>query len=171
MDRTSETAPAAAPQIEYVSSDLLHASGFAADAVRTGPNPMALGPAWPSSPARYFESGEGVQCVSIGPPGITDEYAIKRPIKEGERYSCLGTSFQVIRCLAACQAAVIQRMSRMSGPSNSGTLTSYMYVHDCLGVLAFSQNGNLTEGIPLDAELLRGEVGILAHTDYPACRH
>jgi hypothetical protein len=33
----------------------------------------------------------------------------------------------------------------------------------------FSETGNLAEGMPLDAEWLRGNVGILAGPAYPAC--
>jgi hypothetical protein len=44
-----------------------------------------------------------------------------------------------------------------------------MYVNSCLGVLAFSSE-NLAGRISLAAELLRGNVGILADPNYPDCR-
>lgn len=162
--------PSTPPQIEYVSSDLGNAAVFAASEARFGPPFLALGPEWPSSPVRYFEEGNGVQCVSVGPPASSDEFAIKRPIRLGERYSCLTTSFRVIRCFERCRAAVIERTSGLVG-SISGASRSYIYVHDCIGVLAFSQRDISTSGIPLDAALLRSAVGILSNNSYPNCRH
>lgn len=169
--RASEVAPVADRQIEYVSADLRYAASFTATGARFGDPFLALSPVEPSSPTRYFTLGDGIQCASVGPSEDTDEFAIKRPIRDGERYNCLRTSFRVVRCFEGCRAAVIERVSRLSGPSSRGSLTSYMYVHDCRGVLAFSVVEDMTEGIPFEAALLRGEVGILADRNYPNCRH
>jgi hypothetical protein len=104
----------------------------------------------------------------MGIPGNTTEYAIKRPIRTGERYQCGRTSFRVIRCFADCRAAVIEYDTRFA--DNLGAPEGYLYVNGCLGILAFSPTGDLAEGIPLAAELLRGNVGILADPNYPGCR-
>jgi hypothetical protein len=151
--------------IVYISGDLQHVAVFSPTSARFGPR-LALGTDWPSSPARYFEPSEHVQCVSVGPPGNppgnTVEFAIKRPIRAGERYRCLTTSFRVIRCFDRCRAAVIEIVSQLGGHAR-GTLTSHMYVDACLGVVVISSFAdNLTEGIPHEAPLLRGRVGILA---------
>jgi hypothetical protein len=124
-------------------------------------------PERPPPPARYFEPTEGVQCVSIGRSGDSTDYAIKRPIRANDRYRCLTTSFRVIRCFADCQTAVIEREWRLG--DGDGTLKSYMLVDACLGVLAFSETNDFAEGIPHDAEWLRGRVGILADPLYPEC--
>ena len=170
VDSGVELMPPESTPIEYVSSDLVHAAAFTATSARFGPNPISLGSGWTSSPTRYFELRNGVDCASLGPPGNSEEFAVKRPIRAGERYSCLETDFHVTRCFENCRAAVIERSSPLSGLNNSGRLTSYMLVHACRGMLAFSQTGDLADGIPLDAVLLRGEVGILAHKDFPNCR-
>lgn len=158
-----EPMPGAAQEIVYASTDLRHVIVFAPDRVEFGP-PLDFRPETRSDPPRYFEPSEGVRCVSLGPPGNSIEYAIKRPIRADERYQCGTTSFRVTRCFGDCQAAVIEVTDRR------GVVTSHLYVNRCLGVLAFSQTGDLTQGIPLDAELLRGNVGILADPHFPDCR-
>jgi hypothetical protein len=152
--------------IKYLSSDLRHAVVFSKERARFGPR-LALSPDWGSSPARFFGAGDHVQCVSVGPPGNTEEFAVKRPLKAGERYNCLTTTFRVTRCFEDCRAAAIER--RVRSGNRGGTLKSYMYVDNCLGVLVFSQVGNLAEGIPIHAPWLRGTVGILADSQHPKC--
>lgn len=164
---THLSTPPSGQDIIYVSSDLRHAAFFSQELARFGPR-LALSADWPSSPARYFETGDRVQCVSVGPPGNTEEFAIKRPIRAGETYTCLTTSFRVTRCFEDCRAAVIERVSQVGGHSR-GALTSNMYVDSCRGVLIFGYSIDLTEGIPLHAPLLRGAVGILADPEYPNC--
>lgn len=155
-----------AQEIKYISSDLRHVAVFSRDHARFGPR-LALSPDWGSSPARYFNSGDQVQCVSVGPPGNTEEFAVKRPLRVGERYNCLTTTFRVTRCFEACRAATIERVLKLA--NRRGNLKSYMYVDNCLGVLAFSQAGNLAEGIPVHAPWLRGTVGILAEPQHSKC--
>lgn len=149
--------------IVYASTDLRHIIVFTPDRVEFGPL-LDFRPESRSDPPRYFEPSEGVQCVSMGPPGNSIEFAIKRPITDGERYRCGGTSFRITRCFGDCQAAVVEITDRR------GLVTWHLYVNRCLGVLAFSQSGDLAEGIPHSAELLRGPVGILADPQYPDCR-
>lgn len=160
---TRSVPPSPAREIVYASTDLRHIIVFTPDRAEFGP-PLDFRPESRSDPPRYFEPSEGVQCVSIGIPGNSVEYAIKRPIIAGERYRCGTTSFRVTRCFEDCQAAVVEIVDRR------GIVTSHLYVNNCLGVLAFSQTGDLTEGIPLGAELLRGDVGILPDPSYPDCR-
>jgi hypothetical protein len=157
--------PPSPQEIVYASADLGRISVFAPDGFRYGP-PLDYRPDHPPAAIRYFEPEVGVQCVSMGVPGNTTEYAIKRPIRMGERYQCGRTSFRVIRCFADCRAAVIEHDTRFA--ENLGEPEGYIYVNDCLGILAFSWRG-FTDGIPLDAELLRGNVGILANPNYPNC--
>lgn len=160
-----------AREIVYVSSDQDRVAIFTPETARFGENPLAFSAAiWPSATARYFDTADGVQCVSVGPLAHAEDFAIKRPLRDGETYQCLATSFRVTRCFQGCRAAVIERVSTLGGNDN-GTLKTYMYVNDCLGVLILSlrPNADFEEGIPLDAEWLRGSVGILPHRDYPRC--
>lgn len=158
----------AADDIRYVSSDLRHVAVFSKDSARFGPR-LALSPDWGSSPARYLDSPDGVRCVSVGRPGNTEEFAVKRPLKAQESYKCLTTAFRVVHCFEGCRAAVVERVSQAGGHAR-GTRRSHMYVDGCAGVVAFSSAGNLIEAIPAQAELLRGKVGILADRDRPDCR-
>ena len=157
------TPRSAGPEIVYASPDLRHIIVFTPERVEFGP-PLDFMPETRPNPPRYFEPSEGVQCVSIGIPENSIEYAIKRPIKAGERYRCGRTSFRVTRCFGDCQAAVVEVTDRR------GIVTEHLYVNRCLGILAFSHSGDPAEGIPLSAELLRGNVGILADPQYPDCR-
>lgn len=156
--------------IVYASTDLRHIRVFSQDGALFGP-PLVSMPGYPPDTTRYFEPSEGVQCISVGNvSGNTSEYAIKRPITAGDRYRCLATSFHVIRCFGEnCRAAIVEREWPLSGPDYRGALRSYMYVNDCIGVLAFSETADMANAIPLDAELLRGAVGILPHRNYPNC--
>ena len=163
-----ESTAAPATEITYVSTDLRHVAVFSGSSARFGPA-LALSAVWPVSPSRHFNTPDNIQCVSVGPLGNTEDFAIKRPIKAGDTYSCLTTSFRVSRCFEDCRAAVVERNAQLSGVGGD-TLKSYMYVDSCLGVLIFSQSGNLAEAIPLNAEWLRGDVGILADPSYPRCR-
>lgn len=156
--------PTANQEILYASSDLRQIFIFAQDGFHAGPV-LEFVPEYPPPPVRYFETSDGVQCASIGHSDTTD-FAIKRPIRVGERYRCGTTLFRVAQCFDNCRAAIIEIEARLV---NNGTLTSHMYVDNCSGVLVFSQTGNLTEGIPLSAAWLRGDVGILPHRDYPNC--
>lgn len=169
-------APAArlepAQDIRYVSTDLGHVLVFTRTGARFG-DLMALSPgAWPTRPAEIVAAGEGVQCISIGPPELSSsvQIAIKRPLRAGERYSCLGATFRVIRCFEDCRAALIEAPWR--GEENSrrrDALKSYLYVDSCRGLLAYSVVRSMTDAMPLSAMWLRGDVGILADPRYPAC--
>lgn len=166
MTGRGDTSPA---EIVYLSTDRSGLSVFSKESVRFGPFDLALrNPAWPSAPATYFKPEAGVECVSFGLPGNTEEYAIKRPIVDGGLYKCHTTTFRVIQCFSECQTAVIERERSLAGPNN-GSIKSYFYADMCLGVLIISQNSDLTQGVSLDAEWLRGKVGILAAQDYPSC--
>jgi len=157
--------------VVYVSSDLSFASAFTKDGAQLSVPMFAYG-ILSSSPARYFETSDSVQCVSIGSPGNSTEFAIKRPIKAGEQYRCLETNFKVVRCFEDCQAAVVEIGTPLTSADGVNVYRRQMYVDRCLGVLIFniySPNGNLTDAIPLDAQLLRGQAGILADRNYPDC--
>jgi hypothetical protein len=123
-------------------------------------------PQYPPDATRYLQPTEGVQCVSIGAPGNTDDYAIKRPLRAGDRYQCMMTSFRVVQCFEDCRAAVIQREVRLP---DDRTRSSSFYVRNCSGIIAFSNTADMTRGIPFDALLLMGSVGILANPAYPDC--
>jgi hypothetical protein len=151
--------------IMYASHDPSQFILFSADGARFGPM-LSFLPQHPPDATRYFQPAEGVQCVSMGVPGNTEDYAIKRPIRAGDRYQCLTTSFRVVRCFEVCRAAVIQREVRSA---DSGPRTSSFYVWNCQGIIAFSDSADMTQGIPFDALLLLGNVGILADPAYPAC--
>lgn len=156
--------------IIYVSVDLQNAMIFSEERVRTG-NLAALAPdILPSYPLRDISAGDDVRCLSAGPPNNSLEFAIKRPIQSNDRFECLDTSFHVTRCFERCRAALIeiQRPVRTDG-SDETTLTSYMYVDACRGVVVYSTNANLAGGIPLQALLLRGPVGILADLGRSEC--
>ncbi|HEX8466632.1 MAG TPA: hypothetical protein VF620_02370 [Allosphingosinicella sp.] len=152
-------------EIVYTSLDSSHSIAFAEDGVRDGP-PMDYRPESPPVESRYIAREDGVHCVSIGIPGNTTNYAIKRPIKAGERYRCDRSSFRVVRCFENCRSAIIEynsRAGRIREPEG------YLYVNDCAGVRAISQGYKLKKGLPLNAAVLRGEAGILAHPDFPRC--
>ena len=149
----------------YASHDPSQFILFSGDGVRSGPL-LSFLPQHPPDAARYFEPSEGVQCVSIGVSGNTDDYAIKRPIRSGDRYQCLTTAFQVVRCFEDCRAAVIQRQVQLA--SNRLRTTS-LYVRNCHGIIAFSNEADMAQGIPFDAMLLLSNVGILADPAYPDC--
>lgn len=159
---------AAAPEpIRYMSGDLRHVATFSENSARLGA-PLDLEFVWREEPSRRFETKDGAQCISVGSPGNTVEFAVKRPIMAGEGYRCLETSFQVVRCFADCRAAVIEIARPLSG-NLPGTRSAYMYVDSCIGVVALSEVHNMTANIPFEAEWLRGPVGILADADAPTC--
>jgi hypothetical protein len=148
-------------EIRYISTDGLHVAVFSKDGARFGPD-LALSPGiWPASPAEYLEPSPGIRCVSMGPRGAAQQLAIKRPIKAGESYQCMRTSFRVLRCFDECRSAVVRVATPLSG-GRRGHLRAYMYVDSCLGLLAYSQTGNRAKGMKLDAVWLRGDVGILS---------
>lgn len=157
-----------AQEIRYVSSDLSNAMVFSEGSSRAG-HILAFSPGavLPSS-TREVRTDDGIQCLSAGPPGSSVEYAIKRPIREGDRYTCLRSAFRVTRCFADCRAAIVE-VDVPFGGGVPGTSKAYMYVDSCLGLLAWSDTGDFDEGIPLDALWLRGSVGILADSSYPEC--
>lgn len=161
-----EVSSHSSPQdIVYSSTDLRHIAVFTQDGVRVGP-PLDYRPGYPPAAVRHIAREDGVQCISTGIPGNSIEYAVKRPIRMGERYQCERTSFRVVRCYAECRAAVISydtRPARHLGPEG------YLYVHNCLGILVFSQTSDLAGGVPLSAMVLRGRVGVLADPNYPDC--
>jgi hypothetical protein len=161
-----------AQEIRYVSSDLRQVLVFTRAGARFG-DLLALSPGiWPTHSAEIVPAGEGVQCISIGPPESSSsvQIAIRRPLRAGDRYSCLRASFRVIRCFEDCRAAVVEEQSPGSGNNpQHDPLKSYLYVDSCRGLLAYSDTGNLAEAMPLDAMWLRGDVGVLADPRYPAC--
>lgn len=156
-------------EIVYLSSNLDHVAIFSKNRTRFGPPDLTTDPRWPSSRARYFEANGGVLCLSIGSETNSSEYAVKRPMKLGEEYTCSRTSFRVAECFDDCKAAIIEMNRPLSG-NRSGTYKSSMYVDNCRGVIILGEASNLAEGIPLNAEWLRGEVGILADPAYPNCQ-
>ena len=167
--RTHVAAPGHAQEIRYVSSDFRFVMVFSEGRARSG-GILALSPGiLPSFPAVDVQTSDHVQCVSMGPPGNTVEFAIRRPISAGDRYTCGNTSFRVTRCFEDCRSAVIEVDVPLTGGSDRGTRKAYMFVDRCLGLLGYSDTGNLAEAIPLDAAWLRGNVGILADSRYPEC--
>lgn len=152
-------------EIVYTSLDSSNSIAFAEDGVRVGP-PMVYWPGDPPAASRYVTREDGVHCVSIGIPGNTTNFAIKRPIKAGERYRCDRSSFRVVRCFQSCRSAIIAYNSR---PERIRDPEGYLYVNNCAGVRAISQGHKLKKDLPLDAAVLRGEAGILAHPDFPKC--
>lgn len=142
---------------------------FKGDEVKFGPF-FALSPvAWAPSTASYISPTGDIECVSMGPRDNSVEFAIKRPIRAADRYKCGRTKFVVLRCFMDCRSAVVL-IERRLGAGRPGTLGSYLYVDDCLGVIAYSQIKDFTAGIPIDAPWLRSGVGVLASDDYPHCR-
>lgn len=169
-------APAArlepARDIRYVSTDLGRVLVFTRAGARFG-DLLALSPGiWPTRPVEFVPAGEGVQCVSIGPPELSTsvQIAIKRPLRAGDRYSCLRDSFRVIRCFEDCRAAMVEVQSPGSGNNpRHDPLKSYIYVDSCRGLLAYSVVRDMTDAMPLSAMWLRGDVGILADPRSPNC--
>lgn len=162
-----------ATEIRYVSLDLAHVMVFSGSTARSGgleayavPVPSPLLPNT-SYPMRAFRTADNVQCVSVGLSGDTDEYAVRRPIRTGDRYTCLGTSFEVTHCTDDCRSAII-RVERPRAP-DIGPFRTQLYVDSCRGLLIESDTGDLSESVPLDARLLRDPVGILADPSYPEC--
>ena len=156
----------AAQEIVYTSLDLSHSIVFAQDGVRFGP-PMDYRPESPPSETRFITGKDGVHCVSIGIPGNTSEFAIKRPIKAGERYRCGRTQFRVVRCFGRCRSGVIEYDSRSAHKFDEPE--GHIYVNSCAGVLAISHAPKLKMDLPLDTPVLRSSAGILAHPDFPKC--
>lgn len=155
-------------EIRYVSSDLDNAMVFSDNSARAG-SIFAFSPGlWPASPTRAIQTEDGVQCLSMGTPGNSVEFAIKRPIRASDRYTCLRSSFRVTHCFADCRAAVVEVDAPLGGTA-SGTSKAYMYVDSCVGLLAYSDTRDLANGIPPDAAWLRGNMGILADPSYPEC--
>lgn len=152
-------------EIVYTSLDLRHSIAFAQDGVRFGP-PMEYRPEFPPGEARYIRGEDGVHCVSIGIPGNTTNYAIKRPIKAGERYRCDRTSFWVVRCFEHCRSAIIEYNSRADAFKEP---EGHLYVNNCVGVIAISQGSKLKKDLPIGTPVLRNNAGILAHPDFPEC--
>lgn len=169
--RTGAGAPRPAAEIHYLSLDHSRAFVFSGRTARSGsieayavPPPDQL---TPPSPMRTLRTADGVQCVSVGPPGNTVEFAVRRPIRAGDRYTCLRSSFEVAFCTDGCRSAII-RVEAAREP-DIGPFRSQMYVDSCRGMLISSDTGNLAEGVPLEALLLRDPVGILADPAYPRC--
>lgn len=153
----------------YISTDLDSVIVFEGGKVRFGPFLAISAAAWGSSTTSYISPSDKIQCVSMGPHDNSVEFAIKRPIRVADHYKCGRTTFVVTRCFMNCRSAVVLVETRL-GAGRPGTLKSYMYVDDCLGVVAYSQVKDFTAGIPLDAPWLRSGVGVLASNSYPQCR-
>lgn len=152
-------------EIRYISTDLTHAAFFSSRSARFGPNDLMI-----SSPLaiRYLRSGN-VRCISVGLIGNSVEYAVQKPLKTGAQYRCGEASFTVTQCFNDCSAAVVLRKTALHGNSQGLFLSPYMYVDSCIGILVLDSSRDLAAGIPLDAEVLRGPVGILADDDYSRC--
>ena len=150
--------------IVYSSTDPSDIMLFSREGTRFSPIVNLM----PTVQTKYLEPSSGVQCVSIGIPGNSSEYAIKRPIKEGDRFQCLTTTFRVVRCLENCREAIVEIASGTRRVGNDPYIST-MLVSGCLGVLAFSDTEELNDGLPFDALVLRGDVGVLADPTYPNC--
>jgi len=157
-------------EVEYISTDLSNVAIFTPGGARFGPYLARSEIAWPPYPAKYFDVDNNIRCVSFGFPG-TVEYAIKRPISLGDSYKCLQSSFHVTNCYLSCRAAVIEVNTLIEVRRKRRALKAYIYVDTCRGVLAISQVANFSNGLPLDAPWLRGDIGILADADYPNCEY
>lgn len=156
-------------EIQYISADLDNAIVFANRSARAGSILALDRGGWPSLPLERIETGDDVQCVSIGPLGNSTEFAIRRPITAEDSYTCRNSVFHVARCAADCETAIIEIDIPLSGPNPHGFRRAYMYVDRCVGLVIYSQRGDLSESIPFDALWLRGDVGILADPNYPHC--
>ena len=169
----SRAAARAAGEIRYLSLDHARAFVFSGRTARSGSiEAYAVPPPnqpTPPDPMRTFRTADDVQCVSVGPPGDSIEFAVRRPIRAGDRYTCLGSSFEVTHCTDDCRSAII-RVEHPRAP-DIGPFRSQMYVDSCRGVLIWSDIEDLVEGVPLNAFLLRDPVGILADPSYPACNY
>ena len=154
--------------IRYVSADLKHFMIFSQHTALIGTlsgfNPFAAS----SYSVKEVKAAGAVQCISVGLAGSSAQFAIKRPIKLGERYSCLRTVFRISRCFDSCQAAIIEVDRPLTGPAG-GIRKAYLYIDSCVGLLGSSEVSDMTNGISLDALWLRGNVGVLASPDYPRC--
>src|SRR6218665_3076072 len=128
------------PEIRYLSLDHDFAFVFSNPTARSGGIEAYASPnsttQYPSFPMGEFRTADNVQCVSVGPAGNTIEFAVRRPIRAGDRYSCLSSNFEVTHCTEACRSAVI-RVERSRAP-DVGPLRSQMYVDRCRGVLLWS---------------------------------
>jgi hypothetical protein len=157
--QTFETSFVSEQAIQYVSDNHHHIVIFDGLKVFGGP-PIEL----PAIPAKYMTIGDSIQCVSVGPPSSTSEYAIRRPIKLNDRYQCRGTNFYVVRCFNSCKQALVM----IDRPANkTGLPTDYFLADDCVGILQFNvlETGKSSP----DAEKLQGGGGILASNQYPSC--
>lgn len=159
-------------EIRYVSTDLSRVLVFERDGARFGDSLALSRGIWPTQPVEIFPAGSGVQCISIGPhrSSSTVQFAIKRPLRVADRYSCLRSTFRVIRCFENCSAAVIEVSSPGGGRNpKHDPLKSYLYVDGCRGLLAYSSTDNLALAMPLNAVWLRGDIGVLADPRGPTC--
>jgi hypothetical protein len=114
------------------------------------------------SPTKYFNTNNGMACVSIGPPNTSVEFAIRRPISQDDMYTCNRTSFRVIKCFANCNVAIIEVVVDRGNVEINEKLKSFMYVDDCRGILAMNASNPFVNGIPADGEWLRSDFGILS---------
>lgn len=167
----SRTAPAGEyeGEIWYISGDLNRFMVFSDSGARSGD--LSIPPSL-RKPIRLRRvmADEGVQCMSVGPVGNSVEFAIKRPLRQGDHYSCLTSTFQVMRCFGNCHSAVIEVNAFPPDHLSRDARKKYMYVDECRGLLVHSDLEDLSGGVPLSAFWLRGDVGILADQSYPACR-
>jgi hypothetical protein len=155
-------------EIRYVSADLSRMGVFYKGGARLG-SPPGVSAIWPPAPTREIDLDESIRCLSVGTPGNSVEFAIKRPIRIGQQYQCLETSFRVSKCFDYCKAAIIE-VVRLASGNLAGTYKDSMYVDSCRGVIILGTLSDLSEGVPLNAEWLQGEVGILSDPTYPNCR-
>lgn len=154
--------------VNYVSADNKFAMTFSDNGAKSGYIDVLQEGADPETPLKRLPDADGVACVSVGWAGNSEQFAIKRPITNGQSYKCLETTFKVERCFERCSTAIVKRDTPLTG-GRKGTLPSYMLVDRCSGMLALSPFKDMANGIPLDAVLLRGAVGILADKSSPGC--
>jgi hypothetical protein len=159
-----------AQDIRYISTDLGSVLVFSRRGTRFGDLNALFPGLWPSHRAELIEPEDGVRCLLIGPRESGVELAIKRPIRTGDHYRCIRSSFRVTRCFNDCQAAIVEVEAPASGnDSTRSPLKHSMYVDRCLGMLAYSVVGDMEHGMSLGAMWLRGRVGVLADPRQSGC--
>ncbi|CAN5244499.1 hypothetical protein BH10PSE14_BH10PSE14_11700 [soil metagenome] len=158
-------------QAVYLSIDYAHVMVFTEHDFRTGDLHALLEGLYSNVPAKSLRLPGGISCISIGHSGSSEEFAIKRPIKLGEKYQCLGSIFTVQKCFQDCKSAVVFREIVPSGPPRSDGLKipSYMLVDECRGMVALNYTNDFSAGIPHNSLLLRGDMGILNTKSLSAC--
>lgn len=155
----SDVVPIGKSAIWYSSTSTNATTVFDGDKIYSGP------PIIETTMSRIMIGDqEGISCISIGPISSSTEYAIKRPIKKTDSYTCNGTIFYVVDCIDSCREAVVRAYR---GPEKVGVEENYFVVDFCKGITNFNvlPTGQSTK----DTETLRGTIGILNAPDSGAC--